>query len=129
MKDCVSLETARKLQDAGIKINTAMLWATKNNTSKLILKGSGEIGKLDDTYNIIPTPTTNEMLEWLPKEIGNKHIALALRPHFYYDCAKNFVCSYKTIDAKDFAMAICSDKLPQEALAQLCLWVKENGYV
>ena len=134
MKDCVSLETAKKLQDAGVEIDTPMAWVRKDKKEwelrdKYTLDGCY---RKEDVrrFEIIPTPTTNEMLEWLPEykitDDGDAYLQIKKRDGFYYP-------SYFWADGMDYGNTFeygfeIKDKLPQEALAKLCLWVRKEGH-
>ena len=132
MKDCVSFETARKLQDAGIDFGqTAFVWV-QTLMDGWELRLSTEAKNKPVPYNIIPTTTTNEMLEWLPAEIrikGKCYILVLTKEKKLLEPDNFMACYTHYWEGKIIhILGNCQRELPQEALAQLCLWVNKEGY-
>jgi len=129
-KIVTSLEMSRKIQEAGIDFGeTAFSWGES--------EAIDGVWGLDLTKNIegslygkeiIPAYTEGDMIDWLPHEIIT-YIDIFKEKHFatlYLTKKLNnlYACGYMSKEGSCF-----TDKSPKEALAKLCLWCKDNGYV
>jgi len=121
MKDCVGLETAKKLQDAGIDFGqTAFVWV-QTLMDGWELRLSTEAKNKPVPYNIIPTTTTNEMLEWLPEIIEHKNVVSKS-----LDISR--IVDLYIVEYADIVDSQKRNSSLQEALAKLCLWVRKEGH-
>ena len=126
MKDYVSLETAKKLQDAGIKIDTAMVWAKDIHKNIWTLCPKDKVHLFVFAYEkceTIPAPSIAEMLEWLPSDFDGFPLTIRKNNKLW---EVGYINRFNTGEC---IFDLFTHKTPQEALAQLCLWVREEGYL
>lgn len=124
------LETSKQLQEAGIKYDTAFVWA-KYSTDYTTLKS--ELILRDDlkrfikelalnNHTVIPAFTAGELMQVLPEKIDDAEFVMY----------SNF-CGYKypkyDMPKIAFNWLYEKDMKPVEALAKLCLWCKKEGYL
>lgn len=122
MKDYASLEMSTKIQDAGIKIDTAMVWV--EHWCGMWLKKqlmSHQNSKKMDSEVITPAPSISEIVDKLPTEIKGNYFSSGLsiekKSENVYMAYYNFEPDtpfYKTLS---------------EALSRLLLWAKEGGHL
>jgi len=112
---CVDLEHAKKLVEAGVKIETEKFHV--HNKAKDIY----EISKIP-TLDSIPAPDSDELLEWLPDYIETQET----KYWFEIFKEKNLYTTWY-IDREENKVVISFDNtnLPN-ALAELACWVEES---
>ena len=132
----VSLETAKKLKEAGLELDTYFVWT---NTGNLYIKQTGNTlwqtadftGKYDLRGVYFPAPTLDELLEVMPcytndnenylfgmlKSTDNK------RYYAYYRNGHHFAMVYNG------CTLYCCNENPAEAVAELWLKLKANKLV
>jgi len=123
MKDCVGLETAKKLQDAGIYFrNSFRMYCVGCSENKIILRSEiKKYNKLKLRNMICNAPTTNEMLEWLPEIIEHKNVVSKS-----LDISR--IVDLYIVEYADIVDSQKRNSSLQEALAKLCLWVRKEGH-
>ena len=134
MINTTSLPTSKALKDAGFSDNTEFYWYE----DKLIHKEKDK-NYMAHTY-AIAAPTTDELLEQLPKKINTKNQNWELHILCNED---SFGVSYKTIISKeynhflggkkfeycwDYLYATCQHEL-SESLAQMWLYLKQQNLI
>jgi len=109
-----TLETCKKLQEAGIEIDAYFEWVIGNRGVLLLPED------WDGHYtNLYPAPTAQELLEVMPDEIkGN-----SLKIENSDGCFETTYYSYRSSNIED--KYYCNENLA-EALAQMLLWLKEE---
>jgi len=129
------LETSKQLQEAGIKYETAFVWVKNcglNDKWTLSIR-SDDVLKKYAKYQIIPTYTAGELMQVLPESIEKESIE---KDNFIYDLqlskyGGDYVANYFSNKKQDFIFPYGEawEKLPQQALAKLCLWCRKEGYL
>jgi len=124
MKDCVGLETAKKLQDAGIYFrNSFRMYCVGCSENKIILRSEiKKYNKLKLRNMICNAPTTNEMLEWLPSDFDGFPLTIRKNNKLW---EVGYINRFNTGEC---IFDLFTHKTPQEALAKLCLWVRKEGH-
>jgi len=120
----VSLELAKQLEEEGIKLITEHYWVEgpplgwldDSDDTKSVFMIQMNKGTYGDN---IPAPTTDELLEWLPKQFNGRWFALSTCSERGWDA------QYRYFDERDPLVLFCA-KTAEEALVKLVLWVKEN---
>lgn len=114
----VSLKLAKQLKDAGIEIDTYFVWS-QQFTSNWSLDPRHD---MMHTTEFIASPSTDELLEWLPREmsINYKIHDLTLQN----ENSTAWRADYRELIV--WAPSVRFADTPADALARLCLWVKEN---
>ncbi len=102
----VSLELAKQLQEAGVEIETEHFYDHPDRQAR-------KSNFLVKVKSPVPAPTTDELLEWLPEQYKDHHLIMVkFSPTDYLAGYEH----YQELPALT----------PTDALAKLCLWVKEN---
>lgn len=125
----VSLELAKQLKAKGIEIKTLCQW-DEDIYGRIQLFFDGQyLGEDMNSYSrspkAIPAPSTDELLEWLPKQMGHTHdLTICWNEN---DEAWN--SGYWLFDSNELDRAyeeFVDSKNPADCLAKLALWVKEQ---
>ena len=127
MIQTVSLETAKLLKEEGFPQETALFYRVdefgnvfERNANEDPLKMQKVLG----TNIYYAKPTTDELLEELPREIRHKE-AREIQPLRIYFGRKDLSVEYHL--AFTLALHICQHKELPEALAQMWLWLKKEN--
>lgn len=132
---CISLETAKKLFKAGIKIDSEFYWVQKSGysfQSDWALITSADYLKLcfepvyDDVHEVIeayPAPTAEEIERYITDDYKDARYSFE---SFYEDGAISIRC-YDYKHESLYKSEWYGNKT--EALSEMLLWLQENGYL
>jgi len=124
------LETSKAPQEAGIKYDTAFVYAQRQ-IGDYILVLARDVTQLCGVKKTIPAFTAGELMLILPYAIiKNKgsYDEMEYNLGIFKECDNNIRASYDTLDCTN-SLKIFHNKLPHQALAKLCLWCKGEGYL
>jgi len=115
-----TLETSKKLQEAGIDVDTQFNWLKSHITSDCIRVFEVSENDLELFSLICPAPTFDECWQLLPHVIliGGERAVKELN---------NKAIGYYSLHGDDQEFSI-EDNIA-EACAQLALWLKSNGHL
>ena len=137
---CISLETARKLVEAGIKIEYYFFWVRTygfdieskweiRTMKELIVLGLDQ--EIEDDvhevalFEVYPAPTAEELWELLPFCIGKKPNS-DLTPYMK-DVTLGGI-AYWDRESKEILHLIVIKSTLCESFAKMAIWLKQNGY-
>jgi len=127
-KIVVDLEMAKELQKSGIDFGeTAFVWIVDplfKNSEELSIRGE----KFASRCKTIPAPTTNEIFCKIPYSIckGDFRYNFSLS-HQNGDNGTEYSANFYRVDCA--LNPYWSEKSPEQALSQLLLWCKKEGYL
>ena len=125
MKDCVSFETARKLQDAGIDFGeTAYVWVLNINNKWNLEFSKNTDGHTPHIVRTVPAPSIAEIIDRLPDTIRDNFFflykkAVGYGGYSFTDIFETMAIFYAEKENENLA----------DLLSKLLLWAKENKYV
>jgi hypothetical protein len=125
---CVSLETAKKLVEAGIVLESVFSWFFNKNalySTFPMLKFTNDNRARWSSY---PAPTAEELWKLLPFCIGETPTS-SLTPFMQTIILNTIV--YRDSERKNDSvkwMVVVKDTLC-EAMSEMFFWLKENGYL
>jgi len=123
---CTSLETSRKLAEAGFEQENGIAYWSYKEENTYILRHYNREGTLT-----IRAFTFNELWECLPTQIHDNDEMII----YQLECHKSsvddsFTLGYNNIAIGEENIFVMFNKYePQEAAAELLLWCKQNGYL
>lgn len=131
----VSLEIAKALKDAGFRQDTAFHWYGGGAYRTELCYGMLKVGGIameildKDMFNYA-APTTDELLDELPKEVNRESMCYHLRIAFGNDYGNNvFYLGYEEDEEYYLDCPLTENKSLSEALAQMYLWLKKEGLI
>lgn len=129
---CISLETAKALVGVGLEIESVCWWIEQSYQVPMLVDHKPNVWMSD--VKIYPAPTVEELLILLPREIIIKKpydiYSLIIRKLLYDNIYVNYFNSKRWMLVN---IAIHNERLSNiklcEALAELLLWLKKEGYL
>jgi hypothetical protein len=121
-KICVSLETAEKLVEAGIKIESEIFWQWIDEKGTYIPMLKSDIDRLSSVLAIkrYPAPTAEELFDLIPLSIDFEG---CIR---FISIRRNQTRTNKYEMFDNFGGATFDNPKLSETLAQIVLWLTEN---
>ncbi len=127
----VSLETARRLKDAGFRQNTIFLWASWSTGTQdmdnvvefrefLEWRKKREHGVKEQVWDAYAAPTTDELLTKIPEEYDGGSLAMT-RKSVYYEIYEPYEPAY--------VKHCFGGSNLVEALANCWLYLKQEGLI
>ena len=130
---CVSFETAKALQDAGVVVESYFSWAKAwdwgSNISDWRIETMMDVVRYSMVYQIeyLPAPTAEELYSYLPKFTTIDDKFYRLRMYINNDNLLQVYYQYYP-DREYLGDIIATHLRPCEAFAKLVIRVKEAGY-
>jgi hypothetical protein len=121
---CVSLETANSLVEAGVVIESIYIWGNDCVTNEIRLFRSDSTRLVDKQQPVYPAPTAEEIK--LPTHYPSK------LDDFNYECHIGILNNGYTVcytDGLSYPTPTFANSKLCEALAQMLLWLKKEGYL
>lgn len=128
MEKTPSLETCKKLKEAGFDVKTERVWFQFDfgQPKEPFVLYSKEVEDhrtvLNEGKILAPAPDMDELWQALPRKVGDETVGIYKHP----DMPERTWLLYVDVEGFPNIDLSMASEVPAEALAQLWLWVKEN---